>query len=115
MIQVATYQAYIDQSSDGNPQFLGDAASGTIQVQDPGPAVIDIIALGPYTFAGTPVTFATPNLLCGFGKVSPNASGSTQEIVINVANGSPGSVDATINLVDPAPASITLTIVTSLF
>jgi hypothetical protein len=120
MISVATYSIYLlpNATQGGSPQPTGDVGGGTIAVNQPGPAVIDITAVGGLVFADPALTWlpagSAPSW-CAWGPVvkPPPEVGPLGEIAVLDANGAAGQVSFALNLVG-VDQPLTLTIVNSI-
>jgi len=120
MISVATYSLYLTPNATpgGPPQPQGDVGDNTIAVNQAGPAVIDITAVGGLIFAEPALTWpsaGSPPSWCAWGPVVAPATavGPLSEIAVLDANGASGAASFELHLVG-VDQPLTLTIVNSI-
>jgi hypothetical protein len=110
MMNVTTYNVYVEPTPDG-PALIGDAQDGVLSIEQPGPAVIDVQAIGGLNFAPTPLVLEGNPAWTGW---APAASAAT-EVVINVIVAAVNQVRVTFNVVSGGAAiTVPMTISTSL-
>jgi hypothetical protein len=116
MMNVTTYNVYVEPApagaASGAPVLIGDAQNGSLTLDQAGPAIIDVNAIGGLAFANPPLSYAGEPTWCAWATPTRRVASAATEVAINVINATPGELTVNLNLVDGS--SVPLTIVKSL-